>query len=80
MKYYYQLEVRHDGLNKYKVVKGETQYEAQQKANALMQQWNEMYNKKIEAEKKEQEKIRQQEFIDDQIVFQSIKTTLNKRY
>lgn len=67
MKYYYRVEVKHEGLNKYKVVKAETEYEAQQKANAQMQQWNEMYDKKLRKEQKEQEKIEQQEFIDDQI-------------
>jgi len=67
MKYYYQIELKHDGLNKYKVVKGETEYEAQQKANAQKRQWDEMYSKKIEREQKEEEKIKQQEFIESEI-------------
>jgi restriction system protein len=67
MKYYYQIEVKHEGLNKYKIIKGETQFEAEQKAQAQARQWDEMYNKKLEAEKKVKEKIRQQEFIEDQI-------------
>ncbi|MCL4415076.1 MAG: restriction endonuclease [Actinobacteria bacterium] len=67
MKYYYQREIRHDGLNKYKIVRGETQYEVDQKANTQLHQWAEMYNKKLETERKEQGKIKQQEFIEGQI-------------
>lgn len=33
-KYWYQAEVRHDGLGKYKVMKAENNYELQQKVNA----------------------------------------------
>jgi restriction system protein len=67
MKYYYQIEIKHEGLNKYKVVKGATQYEVQQKADTQRRQWDEMYSKKIEKERKEEEKIKQQEFIEGEI-------------
>ncbi|MCL4378716.1 MAG: restriction endonuclease [Actinobacteria bacterium] len=67
MKYNFQTEIRHDGLNKYKIIKGPTHYEVDQKARAQLQQWAEIYNKKLEAEKKEQGKIKQQEFIENQI-------------
>lgn len=61
------MEIKHDGLGKFKIVKGETQYEAEQKANTQMEQWNEIYDKKLKKEKREQEKIEQQEFIVEQI-------------
>lgn len=67
MKYYYKVAIKHDGLGKFEVVKGETQYEAQQKANAKMQQWNKMYDRELKREKREQEKIERQEFIEEQI-------------
>ena len=51
-KYMYQAEVSHEGLNKYCVVKAATQYELNQKTNALMAQWNEQWAKKIERETK----------------------------
>lgn len=51
-KYWYQAEVKHDGLNKYKVIKAESKYELHQKADALMAQWDEQWNKKCVAEEK----------------------------
>ena len=59
MKYYYEQEVRHSGLNKYRVVKAASNYELEQKVRALKAQWNEQWerkclveNKRIEREKK----------------------------
>lgn len=49
-KYIYQEAVCHDGLNKYRVVKAETQYELDQKKNALLAQWNEQWEKKVARE------------------------------
>ncbi|HKM34784.1 MAG TPA: hypothetical protein VJY54_08585, partial [Lachnospiraceae bacterium] len=55
-KYYFEREIKHSGLNKYRVVKGETKYELDQKASAIQAQWNEQWVKKCEAEKRRQEK------------------------
>ena len=49
-RYMYQTEVSHQGLNKYRIVKAANQYELNQKANALMAQWNEQWAKKVERE------------------------------
>lgn len=42
----YQIEVRHEGLNKYKVIKGNNIYVVQQKAEMQKRTWNEMWKKK----------------------------------
>jgi restriction system protein len=55
-KYMFQSEVRHKGLNKYRVIKGDSYYVVEQKAQAQLDQWNEMWKKKKEAEKKKAER------------------------
>lgn len=52
MKYYCEQEVRHNGLNKYRVVKAATNYELDQKVRALKAQWNEQWERKCLAESK----------------------------
>lgn len=42
----YQIEVRHEGLNKYKVIRGNNIYVVQQKAEIQKRTWNEMWKKK----------------------------------
>mgnify|MGYP000884861240 CR=1 FL=1 len=58
-KFYYEEEVRHKGLNKYRVVKAESRYELNQKVATLKAQWNEQWEKRCMAEerKAEREKI-----------------------
>lgn len=51
-RYYYEIELTHEGLNKYRIVKAETRYELQQKANAITAQWNNQWNRIIEREKR----------------------------
>lgn len=51
-RYFYQAEVSHRGLNKYRIVKAATQYELDQKTAALMAQWDEQWAKKVEREGK----------------------------
>ncbi|MBU8791149.1 restriction endonuclease [Oceanobacillus caeni] len=50
----YQVEIKHDGLNKYRVIKGSDPYVVRQKAIYQEQQWDEMWEKKQEAERKEE--------------------------
>lgn len=52
MKYYFEQEVRHSGLNKYRVVKAASSYELDQKVRALKAQWNEQWERKCSAENK----------------------------
>ncbi len=55
-KYYYKKEAWHKGLNKYRVVKAESNYELNQKIRALMAQWDEQWERKCDAEEKKSEK------------------------
>lgn len=45
----YNVEVRHDGLHKYRMISGNDHYVVQQKAEAQLAQWNEMWEKKQKA-------------------------------
>jgi restriction system protein len=51
-RYLYTYEVHHEGLNKYKVVKGETKRIAEQKAHTQMAQWEEQWKRKLDADRK----------------------------
>jgi restriction system protein len=46
----YEIEVRHQGLNKYRLVRGTDWYVVQQKAEAQKLQWDEMWQKRQENE------------------------------
>lgn len=52
MSYRYQIEVTHQGLNKYRIVRGSTRWETKQKADSLLAQWNEQWARVIENEQK----------------------------
>ncbi len=45
----YNVEVRHEDLNRYRMIYGNDCYVVQQKAEAQLAQWNEMWNKKQKA-------------------------------
>lgn len=55
-KTYWQKQIFHEGLNKYKLIKGETKKEVEIKANLQILEWNGLYLKKLEKEKKLLEK------------------------
>ncbi|TCP19476.1 restriction system protein, partial [Scopulibacillus darangshiensis] len=55
-RYMYEVEIKHDGLNKYRVIRGSNRYVVEQKAQAQMNQWNEMWEKKQVAETKKAER------------------------
>ncbi len=50
--YCYQREIYHPGLNKYRIIKGSTRYEVDNKANAVLAQWNEQWRRQLEREEK----------------------------
>lgn len=52
----YEIEVKHDGLHKYRVIRGSDPYIVEQKAKAQQATWDEMWQKKLAAEKKRQER------------------------
>ena len=58
MSYYYKIEISHNGLNKFKIIKGATKWEAEQKASAQMAQWNEQWEKRQIQQKKQYERMK----------------------
>jgi len=48
----WQIEVRHTGLNKYRLIRGNDQYVVEQKAEAQRAMWNEMWRKKVGREQR----------------------------
>jgi restriction system protein len=52
----YSVEIEHKGLHKYRVIKGNDRYVVDQKAYVQLKQWDEMWNKKQEAERKKRER------------------------
>ncbi|WP_432798287.1 restriction endonuclease [Poriferisphaera sp. WC338] len=48
----YEIEVRHDGLNKYRHIRGSDRYIVEQKALAQQRAWDEMWEKRLAAEEK----------------------------
>ncbi|WP_196493752.1 restriction endonuclease [Ornithinibacillus caprae] len=52
----YEIEIRHDGLNKYRLIKGSDPYVVRQKARYQELQWDEMWKKKLETQLKKEER------------------------
>lgn len=46
----WQIELRHDGLNKYRLIRGTDKYVVEQKAAAQRAAWDEMWSKRVEKE------------------------------
>lgn len=55
-RYYYQKEIFHNGLNKYKIIKASSPYELNQKIAAQSAQWDEQWERKCEIEERRKEK------------------------
>ena len=55
-RYYYQREVRHEGLNKYRVVKAHSRSELNEKVDALTKQWDEQWQRKLAQDQKRSER------------------------
>ncbi len=54
----YQIEIRHDGLHKYRLIKGTDRYVVEEKAAAQKRAWDEMWEKKQAAESARQDRQR----------------------
>lgn len=52
----WEIEVWHDGLNKYRVIRGKDKYVVEQKANAQRAVWDEMWERRLEKEQRLSEK------------------------
>ena len=53
--YTFRQEIRHDGLNKYRVVTAKSRYELNQKVAAIQAQWEEQWTRKCISEQKKRE-------------------------
>ena len=51
-RYIYELEVRHEGLKKYRLIRGSDRHVVEQKAWAQKAIWNEMWEKRSAGEEK----------------------------
>ena len=56
-RYMYEVEISHEGLNKYRCIRGADEYVVEQKAAMQLAQWDEMWaikeEKRLETERKE---------------------------
>lgn len=52
----YEIEVRHAGLHKYRVIRGDDRYVVQQKAAAQLATWNEMWERRIDSDERKSER------------------------
>ncbi|NLY74194.1 MAG: restriction endonuclease [Firmicutes bacterium] len=55
--YYYSIEIRHEGLHKYRVIKGNDKYIVEQKARAQLAVWDEMWKRRLAVEAKQKARI-----------------------
>ena len=55
----HEVEIKHEGLHKYRVIRGSDRYVVEQKARAQVNQWDEMWEKKLVKEAEQAEKKRQ---------------------
>lgn len=52
----YEIEISHEGLHKYRKIRGKERYVVQQKAEMQIRQWDEQWERVLEKQKKEKEK------------------------
>ena len=52
----YQIEIRHEGLHKYRMIKGQDPYVVEQKARIQEQVWDEIWERRLESERKRQDR------------------------
>lgn len=70
----YQATIRHDKLNKYQVIKGKDRYVVKEKAMTKMAQWNAQWDKEVQKEKKEKERLHKKKDIENNISVAATKT------
>lgn len=55
----YSVEVRHDGLHKYRLIRGTNRYVVEQKAQAQLAQWDEQWARRCELDQRRREREQQ---------------------
>ena len=75
----YTCEVRHEGLNKYHVMRGKDREVLEQKARALVTRWNELWQQKKAAEEKRMAKDLQARSKEEKLALAESKTELAEK-
>lgn len=70
----YEVEVSHDQLNKYQVIRGDNHYIVQQKAEAKMATWDEMWQKRCEAQNIRDERANKQAKKEEKLTEAGVRT------
>ncbi|MBE5884689.1 MAG: restriction endonuclease [Lachnospiraceae bacterium] len=68
-KLYYQATVKHEGLNKFRIIKAASKYELDEKVSAVQAQWAEQWQRKCEADRKRAEKEFQRRTAEEAIAY-----------
>lgn len=85
----WEITVRHEGLNKYRIIRGKDKHVVEQKAAAQCAIWDEMWEKRLEKERKTEDKQTKIEFSIEQTreateaikgIKDILKHALNKNY
>jgi len=65
--YYYHVTVRHDGLGKYRVIRGAERHLVEAAAHAQQRAWNEQYAKKLEVAERRRERDERKRELEDSL-------------
>jgi len=65
--YHYQVTVRHDGLGKYRVIRGAERNLVEAAAHAQQRAWNEQYAKKLEVAERRRERDERKQELEDSL-------------
>lgn len=64
---YYRLEVRHEGLGKYRLIRGSDRYVVEATARAQVHTWNEQYAKKLAIDEQRRERRDRKQELEDNL-------------
>jgi restriction system protein len=64
---YYQIVVRHPGLHKHRVIRGDDRYIVEAAAQAQTRAWNELYAKKLASEERRRDKDARRQELEDSV-------------
>jgi restriction system protein len=70
----YQLEIRHQGLGKFQIIRGDNHYIVEQKARATRVQWDQMWDKKQQIEEKKN--LASEQSAEAQVALAALEATL----
>ena len=65
--YYYHVTVRHDGLGKFRTIRGAERHLVEAAAHAQQRAWNEQYAKKLEVAERRRERDERKRELEDSL-------------